>query len=98
VLDEATSALDVETEQHVKAALDRLRKDRTTFVIAHRLTTVRDADMVIVMDQGRIVEQGGFEELSRRNGRFATLLRAGGLLEEATRPPHIRLAASNEAA
>jgi ATP-binding cassette, subfamily B, beta-glucan exporter len=98
VLDEATSALDVETERQVKDALDRLRKDRTTFVIAHRLTTVKDADIVIVMDGGRVVEQGGFEELSHRNGRFAALLRAGGLLEETPRVPHIRLAASNEAA
>jgi len=99
VLDEATSALDVETERQVKEALDRLRQDRTTFVIAHRLTTVRDADMVIVMDGGRIVEQGGFDELSHRNGRFAALLRAGGLLEdEAPRVPHIRLATSSEAA
>ncbi|MGE3305208.1 MAG: glucan ABC transporter ATP-binding protein/ permease [Rhizobiaceae bacterium] len=98
VLDEATSALDVETERQVKEALDRLRAGRTTFVIAHRLTTVRDADMVIVMDEGRIVEQGGFDELSRRNGRFAALLRAGGLLVEENGRPHLRLASSNEAA
>ena len=52
VLDEATSALDVETEARVKEAIDRLREDRTTFIIAHRLTTVRDADLVIFMDQG----------------------------------------------
>ena len=82
VLDEATSALDVETETRVKDAIDRLRQNRTTFIIAHRLTTVRDADLVIFLDNGRIVEMGGFAELSARNGRFAALLRAGGLLSD----------------
>ncbi|MFC3205075.1 MAG: glucan ABC transporter ATP-binding protein/ permease [Mesorhizobium sp.] len=82
VLDEATSALDVETEDRVKDAIDELRRHRTTFIIAHRLTTVRDADLVVFMDNGRIVEMGGFAELSLRNGRFAALLRAGGLLND----------------
>ncbi|MCC2689960.1 MAG: cyclic beta,2-glucan transporter [Rhizobiaceae bacterium] len=82
VLDEATSALDVETESRVKEAIDRLRKDRTTFIIAHRLSTVRDADLVVFLDWGRVVEIGGFNELSARNGRFAALLRAGGLLND----------------
>ena len=82
VLDEATSALDVETEARVKEAIDSLRQDRTTFIIAHRLTTVRDADLVVFMDNGRVVEMGGFAELSARNGRFASLLRAGGLLTD----------------
>jgi ATP-binding cassette subfamily B protein len=82
VLDEATSALDVETEGRVKEAIDDLRRGRTTFVIAHRLTTVRDADLVVFMDKGRVVEMGGFAELSMRNGRFAALLRAGGLLSD----------------
>jgi len=81
VLDEATSALDVETEQLVKSAIDRLRKDRTTFIIAHRLSTVCDADLVIFLDHGRIIEFGEFQQLAGRdNGRFAALLRAGGLL------------------
>lgn len=82
VLDEATSALDVETEDRVKQAIDELRRGRTTFIIAHRLTTVRDADLVVFMDKGRVVEMGGFAELSLRNGRFAALLRAGGLLND----------------
>ncbi|MBP1885584.1 glucan ABC transporter ATP-binding protein/ permease [Sinorhizobium mexicanum] len=82
VLDEATSALDVETEARVKDAIDALRKDRTTFIIAHRLSTVREADLVIFMDQGRIVEMGGFAELSQSNGRFAALLRASGILTD----------------
>ena len=86
MLDEATSALDVETELKVKEAIDRLRKNRTTFVIAHRLSTVCDADKVIFMDQGRIVEMGDFHELAQRdNGRFASLLRAGGLLDREDR-------------
>jgi ATP-binding cassette, subfamily B, beta-glucan exporter len=82
VLDEATSALDVETEDRVKEAIDELRRGRTTFIIAHRLTTVRDADLVVFMDKGKVVELGGFAELSMRNGRFASLLRAGGLLND----------------
>jgi len=82
VLDEATSALDVETENRVKDAIDALRKNRTTFIIAHRLSTVREADLVIFMDQGRVVEMGGFNELSQSNGRFAALLRASGILTD----------------
>lgn len=91
VLDEATSALDVETEARVKEAIDRLRANRTTFIIAHRLSTVRDADLIIFMDNGRIVEKGGFADLSASNGRFAALLRAGGLLtdDEVRRVAHI---------
>jgi glucan exporter ATP-binding protein len=86
VLDEATSALDVETEAKVKEAIDRLRQNRTTFVIAHRLSTVCDADLVIFMDAGRIIEMGAFHELAQRdNGRFASLLRAGGLLDQKDR-------------
>ncbi len=82
VLDEATSALDVETEARVKDAVDALRKNRTTFIIAHRLSTVRDADLVLFMDNGRIVEKGTFDELSMRGGRFSALLRASGLLND----------------
>ncbi|WP_275786150.1 glucan ABC transporter ATP-binding protein/ permease [Pararhizobium gei] len=82
VLDEATSALDVETENRVKEAIDNLRKDRTTFIIAHRLSTVREADLVVFMDHGRVVEMGGFTELSQSNGRFAALLRASGILTD----------------
>ncbi|MCF3641334.1 glucan ABC transporter ATP-binding protein/ permease [Rhizobium sp. TRM95111] len=82
VLDEATSALDVETEARVKAAIDNLRRNRTTFIIAHRLSTVREADLVIFLDHGRIEEMGTFDELSQRNGRFAALLRASGILTD----------------
>ncbi|WP_105384496.1 glucan ABC transporter ATP-binding protein/ permease [Neorhizobium alkalisoli] len=82
VLDEATSALDVETEARVKAAIDRLRQDRTTFIIAHRLSTVRDANKVIFLDNGRIVEMGTYDELSQSGGRFASLLKASGILND----------------
>jgi ATP-binding cassette, subfamily B, beta-glucan exporter len=82
VLDEATSALDVETEARVKSAIDNLRMNRTTFIIAHRLSTVREADLVLFLDQGRIEEMGTFDELSHRNGRFAALLRASGILTD----------------
>jgi ATP-binding cassette subfamily B protein len=98
VLDEATSALDVETEARVKEAIDRLRKDRTTFIIAHRLTTVRDADLVVFLDRGRVVEMGGFAELSARNGRFASLLRAGGLLTDGEVRRVSRIAVEDQAA
>jgi ATP-binding cassette subfamily B protein len=98
VLDEATSALDVETEQRVKLAIDQLRNGRTTFIIAHRLTTVRDADRIIFMDQGRIVETGRFDELATNNGRFAALLRAGGLLNDEEVRRLSRISTANEAA
>jgi ATP-binding cassette subfamily B protein len=94
VLDEATSALDVETEEKVKTAIDGLRSNRTTFVIAHRLSTVRDADLVIFMDSGSVVEMGGFDELAAQGGRFASLLRAGGLLSEELSPKPVKVLAS----
>ena len=86
VLDEATSALDVETEERVKTAVDDLRRGRTTFIIAHRLSTVRNADVVLFMDEGRIVESGSFAALARRGGRFTALLKAGGLVADDTAP------------
>ncbi|MGO7954796.1 glucan ABC transporter ATP-binding protein/ permease, partial [Rhizobium ruizarguesonis] len=72
----------VENEARVKAAIDNLRQNRTNFIIAHRMSTVREADMVLFLDDGRVVEQGSFEELSHRNGRFAALLRASGILTD----------------
>ena len=78
ILDEATSALDVETESRIKRALDRLRQGRTTFIIAHRLSTVADADTILVLDQGRIIERGTFRELVAQQGLFAHLVAEGG--------------------
>jgi ATP-binding cassette subfamily B protein len=73
LLDEATSALDAESERLVQEALEHLMENRTTLVIAHRLATVREADRIIVMDQGRIVEQGRHEDLSAAGGLYARL-------------------------
>ena len=81
ILDEATSALDVETEARIKRALDRLRQGRTTFIIAHRLSTVANADMILVLDSGCIVERGNFRELVALNGLFARLVAEGGFTE-----------------
>jgi ATP-binding cassette subfamily B protein len=81
ILDEATSSLDVETEARIKRALDRLRQGRTTFIIAHRLSTVANADRILVLDAGRIVERGTFRELVARKGLFARLVAEGGFTE-----------------
>ena len=73
VLDEATSALDTETERAVQDALDHLAAGRTTIAIAHRLSTVRDADQIVVLDGGRLIERGTHEELLERGGRYTAL-------------------------
>jgi len=78
VLDEATSALDTETERAVQEALDDLSRGRTTIAIAHRLSTVRDADQILVLDHGQIVERGSHEELVELGGRYAALLSGAG--------------------
>jgi ATP-binding cassette subfamily B protein len=76
ILDEATSALDAATEARVSRAMANLMRGRTTFVIAHRLSTVKDADEILVFDQGRIAERGTFERLVEQDGRFAALVSA----------------------
>ncbi|WP_455354011.1 ABC transporter ATP-binding protein [Streptomyces sp. SYSU K217416] len=75
ILDEATSALDTRTEHAVQRAIDALSAGRTTLTIAHRLSTVRDADEIVVLDAGRIAERGAHDELLERDGRYAALVR-----------------------
>ncbi|MDZ4791876.1 MAG: glucan ABC transporter ATP-binding protein/ permease, partial [Hyphomicrobiales bacterium] len=77
ILDEATSALDNETEAKIKRALEAVRRGRTTFIIAHRLSTVANADKIIVMENGRMMEVGNFRQLMQMEGAFARLLQAG---------------------
>ncbi len=73
LLDEATSALDTETEQEIQDALTQAGKGRTVLTIAHRLSTVAEADRIVVLEQGEIVEQGSHDDLLARNGRYAHL-------------------------
>jgi len=73
ILDEATSALDNESERYIHAAMEQVMKGRTTFVIAHRLSTIEHADRIVVMESGKIVEQGKHKELLERNGAYAKL-------------------------
>jgi ATP-binding cassette, subfamily C, bacterial CydD len=74
ILDEATSNVDVATESEIQSSLEDLRRGRTTLIIAHRLSTVRDADRILVLDHGRIVEEGSHDTLLRREGRYARLV------------------------
>ena len=73
ILDEATSSIDTRTEIQVQDAFRRLMKGRTTFIVAHRLSTIREADVILVMRDGRIVEQGSHRELLDRNGFYREL-------------------------
>ena len=81
ILDEATSALDTETEAKIQRALDALLRGRTTFIIAHRLSTVANADQILVLKDGRIIERGRFAELVAQGGTFAHMVREGGFAE-----------------
>ena len=73
ILDEATSSVDTRTEQHINQGMDALMKDRTTFVVAHRLSTIRNADAIMVLENGEIVERGTHEELLLLKGRYYEL-------------------------
>jgi ATP-binding cassette subfamily B protein len=73
-MDEATSSLDTESERAVKENIDRLLEGRTSFVIAHRLSTVRDADLIVVLEKGRLVEQGNHDDLMKRQGLYFYLV------------------------
>jgi ATP-binding cassette subfamily B protein len=88
VLDDATSSVDATTESRIKSALSEVMEGRTTFVIAHRLATVRNATRILVFDQGRIIESGSFDELVAQGGRFAELARAQ-FLEATPKKPEL---------
>jgi ATP-binding cassette subfamily B protein len=91
ILDEATSALDATTEARVQAALDEVMKDRTTFVIAHRLSTVRNATRILVFENSRIVEAGSFDDLIALDGSFATLARAQFMVEDKKKQASVKV-------
>jgi ATP-binding cassette subfamily B protein len=82
ILDEATASIDTRTEQLIQAAIQRIRSGRTSFVVAHRLSTIRNADRIMVIDAGRIIEQGNHEDLLASGGKYADLHRSqyAGLL------------------
>jgi ATP-binding cassette subfamily B protein len=90
ILDEATSALDAVTEARVNAALDEVMKGRTTFVIAHRLSTIRNATRILVFENGRVIENGTFEELVARSGHFAQLAKAQFMIPDGSPSVEIR--------
>jgi subfamily B ATP-binding cassette protein HlyB/CyaB len=79
IFDEATSALDYKSERIIQANLDRICSGRTVFMVAHRLSAVRRADLILVMDEGRLVEQGTHDSLTARGGVYASLFREDGL-------------------
>jgi ABC-type multidrug transport system fused ATPase/permease subunit len=73
VLDEATSSVDTETEELIRLATERVTKNRTSIIIAHRLATIQKADLILVMDQGNIIESGSHQELLAQNGKYRKL-------------------------
>ncbi|MFM9152586.1 MAG: ATP-binding cassette domain-containing protein, partial [Methylocystis sp.] len=81
IFDEATSALDATTEQQIQKALEAATKGRTTFVIAHRLATIKNADYILVFDKGKIIESGVFDALIAKNDHFAKLAAAQFIID-----------------
>ena len=75
IMDEATSSVDVETESMIQHAFQKLTRDKTTVIIAHRLSTIRNVDRIVVINEGKIVEEGNHEELMKKNGIYAKLYR-----------------------
>ena len=73
ILDEATSSIDTRTEIQIQNAFDKLMKGRTIFIVAHRLSTIRNADVILVLKDGKIIEQGNHEELLKKNGFYSEL-------------------------
>ena len=73
ILDEATSSIDTRTEMKIQEAFGRMMKGRTSFIVAHRLSTIEEADIILVMKDGHIIEQGNHEELLQKNGFYAAL-------------------------
>ena len=73
ILDEATSSVDTRTEKNIQEAMVNLMKNRTSLIIAHRLSTIQDSDVIVVMDKGRIIEQGNHEELLAKQGKYYEL-------------------------
>ena len=73
ILDEATSSIDTRTEIYIQKAFNELMKNKTTFIVAHRLSTIKEADLIIVMDNGKVVEQGNHKELLEKGGFYADL-------------------------
>ncbi|OON96085.1 MAG: hypothetical protein ATN36_06515 [Epulopiscium sp. Nele67-Bin005] len=81
VLDEATSSVDTRTERHIEEALDRLMETRTTFIIAHRLSTVRNSDTITVLERGKILEMGNHHQLLSKKGKYHSLYTGTSKLE-----------------
>ena len=73
ILDEATSSIDTRTEMKIQSAFTKMMQGRTSFIVAHRLSTIREADVILVMKDGRIIEQGNHKELMDRKGFYASL-------------------------